>query len=207
MVSVHQRIMKPTKAILFDLDGVLVPAVEWHYEAFVRALGDHGITITRELHDSVLNGLPTWKKLEILGVRADLIDLIEIAKAEYFNQIIEEKCRPNQEKCLLLKELHKKYLIAVCSNARSLSTYRMLERSNLLQYIDRVYGSDDVEYPKPNPEIYLQAMQRFHVTSDETVIVEDSVPGVAAAKASLARVMITPSYQDMNREFMKEFLR
>lgn len=203
----RQKNMKRIKAILFDLDGVLIPAVEWHYEAFVRALADHGTTITRELHDSVLNGLPTWKKLEILGVRVDLIDLIEIAKAEYFDQIIDERCTVDKEKYRLLKALKSKgYKIGVCSNARSLSTYRMLERSGLLKFTHRVYGSDDVEHPKPNPEIYQKAMMKFGVTPAETVIVEDSVPGVAAAKASLAHVLVTPSYHDMNREFMKEYL-
>ncbi len=197
----------PIKAILFDCDGVLINAAGWHQEAFTRALADHGISITRELHDSVLNGLPTWRKLEILGVPLNICDSVELAKATYFEQIIDERCTVDKEKYRLLKALKSKgYKIGVCSNARSLSTYRMLERSGLLKFTHRVYGSDDVEHSKPNPEIYQKAMMKFGVTPDETVIVEDSVPGVAAAKASLAHVLITPSYHDVTRVFMKDYL-
>jgi beta-phosphoglucomutase-like phosphatase (HAD superfamily) len=54
------------KAIIFDLDGVLVDATEWHYEALNRALGLFGYTIARYEHLTTYNGLPTRKKLEML---------------------------------------------------------------------------------------------------------------------------------------------
>lgn len=195
----------PIKAILFDCDGVLINAAGWHQEAFTRALADFGIEVDAEVHENVLNGLPTWRKLDILQVREDKRDLIEIAKAEYFNQIIRERCYPDKEKIALLKAL-KRYKIAVCSNARTLSVYRMLERAQLLKHVDRVFGSDDVEYPKPHPDIYLLAMEELGVYANECVIVEDSKPGVEAAKASMAHVVVTPDYQSVNKELLKEYL-
>lgn len=197
----------PIKAVLFDLDGVLVDATEWHYEAFTHALRDYGIEISRELHDSVLNGLPTWQKLDILNVRQDHCDLIEIAKQNYFQEIMEQRCAPDKKKIRLLKALKKKgYKVGVCSNARSLSTYRMLERGGLLPYVDRTYGSDDVDHPKPSPEIYQEAMKNFGVKPSETVIVEDSRPGVEAAKASLGKVVVTPDYATVTNELLKAYL-
>lgn len=194
-----------TKAILFDCDGVLINAAGWHQEAFSRALADFGMDVDAEVHETVLNGLPTWRKLEILQVREDKRDLIEISKAEYFNEIIKERCYPDKEKIALLKAL-KKYKIAVCSNARTLSVYRMLERAGLLKYVDRVFGSDDVEYPKPHPDIYLTAMEELGFFADECVIIEDSKPGIKAAKASMAKVIVTPDYQSVNRELLKDYL-
>lgn len=195
------------RAILMDLDGVLVDATEWHRVAFTDALEAFGIQITRELHDDVLNGLPTWKKLEKLQIPEELWDEIEDKKRDYFDKILEEYCKPDREKVQLLKALKaKRYRIGVCSNARTLTTYRMLERAGLLPYVDRVYGSDDVENPKPNPEIYQKAMKDLVVGAHQTVIVEDSKPGVEAAKASLATVVVTPSYHDVNRDLLKEYL-
>lgn len=193
------------KAILFDCDGVLINAAGWHQEAFTRALADFGITVESDVHEYVLNGLPTWRKLDILQVREDKRGLIEIAKAEYFDQIIRERCFPDETKIALLKAL-KGYKIAVCSNARTLSVYRMLERAQLLKYVDRVFGSDDVDFPKPNPEIYLLAMTELGVGADEVVIVEDSAPGVRAAKDSMAKVVITPDYQSVNKELLKDYV-
>ena len=56
------------KAVIFDLDGVLVDATEWHYEALNRALGLFGYNIARYEHLTTYNGLPTRKKLEMLSV-------------------------------------------------------------------------------------------------------------------------------------------
>lgn len=195
------------RAILMDLDGVLVDATEWHRVAFTDALEKFGVQITRELHDNVLNGLPTWKKLETLKIPLGMWDEIEDQKRDYFDKILEEHCKPDREKVQLLKALKaKRYRIGVCSNARSLTTYRMLERAGLLPYIDRVFGSDDVDDPKPNPEIYQKAMKELVVGAHQTVIVEDSKPGIEAAKASLATVLIAPDYYAVDREFMKDYL-
>lgn len=195
------------RAILFDLDGVLVDATEWHRVAFTDALEGFGVQITRELHDDVLNGLPTWKKLEKLRVPVELWGEIEDKKRDYFDEILEVQCKPDREKVQLLKALKaKRYRIGVCSNARTLSTYRMLERAGLLTYVDRVFGSDDVDEPKPSPEIYQKAMKELVVGAHQTVIIEDSRPGVEAAKASMATVLVTPDYQSVTREFMKDYL-
>ena len=60
------------KAILFDLDGVLVDACEWHYLSLNRALKEVvGFTINREDHNSTYNGLPTKVKLKILEVNEE----------------------------------------------------------------------------------------------------------------------------------------
>ncbi len=65
--------MKNTiKLILFDLDGVLVEAQDWHYEALNRALELFGMPISRYDHLSTYNGLPTRKKLEMLSVEKGL---------------------------------------------------------------------------------------------------------------------------------------
>ena len=55
------------KAVLFDMDGVLIDAKDWHYEALNRALGLFGIEISRYDHLHTFDGLPTKVKLEMLS--------------------------------------------------------------------------------------------------------------------------------------------
>lgn len=197
----------PIKAIIFDLDGVLIDAVQWHKQAFLWALNDVGIDVTDELHDTMLNGLPTKRKLEILGVPDQIGKAVVEKKKLYTWDMIHEQCEPDHEKTCLIRALKMKgYKLAVCSNATTDSVYRMLERSSLLPYMDRVYGNTDVKRPKPDPEIYQKMMIELDVTPAETVIVEDSPHGVEAAKASLAKVLVVPSFDALNMEFMKEFL-
>lgn len=54
------------KAIFFDMDGVLIDAKEWHYEALNRALELFGMPISQVDHLTTFDGLPTRKKLEML---------------------------------------------------------------------------------------------------------------------------------------------
>ena len=55
------------KAILFDMDGVLIDAKEWHYEALNKALSHFGFIINRDAHLTTYDGLPTKSKLEKLS--------------------------------------------------------------------------------------------------------------------------------------------
>jgi beta-phosphoglucomutase len=54
------------KAVIFDMDGVLIDAKEWHYEALNRSLSNFGYSISRYEHLVTYDGLPTKKKLEML---------------------------------------------------------------------------------------------------------------------------------------------
>ena len=65
-VLIFHSIGNMIKAILYDLDGVLVDATEWHYESLNSALKEIcGFIINRDEHISTFNGIPTMKKLEI----------------------------------------------------------------------------------------------------------------------------------------------
>ena len=77
------------KGILYDLDGVLVDATEWHYESLNNALKEVvGFIIKREEHISTFNGIPTIKKLEILHNQGRL-------DRSLFDKIWEKKTRKN----------------------------------------------------------------------------------------------------------------
>ena len=81
------------KAILYDLDGVLVDATEWHYESLNEALKEiSGFEISRQEHVSTFNGLPTMRKLDILFQQKRILkndfDSIWSLKQEKTNEII-----------------------------------------------------------------------------------------------------------------------
>lgn len=187
--------MANIRAVLFDLDGVLVDAPDWHYEALNRALGLFGFTITREEHESYYNGLPTKRKLEKLtedkGLSLSLHAFINEMKQVYTLECIHRDCHPEFAKQIMMKTLKKRGLhIAVCTNAIRKTTEVMLEHGMLMPYIDLILSNQDVVKNKPDPEIYHTAMQRLQVAPEETIIVEDSPHGVEAARASGAHVIV-----------------
>src|SRR5262249_42410895 len=179
--------------VLFDLDGVLVDATEWHYVALNRALALFGFDITRYEHLSDYNGLPTRKKLQMLsvekGLPAALHNTLSQLKQVYTRDEILTKCRPVFEKEYLLSRLRKEgYRMAVCSNSIRESLHLMVQQSGLSGHFDFLVSNEDVSRPKPDPEIYATAMARLDVRPAETLIVEDSPHGLEAARRSGAHV-------------------
>ena len=195
--------MTRISCVLFDLDGVLVDATEWHYVALNRALALFGFDITRYEHLSGYNGLPTRKKLQMLsvekGLPAALHNTLNRLKQVYTRDEILTKCRPVFEKEYMLSRLRKEgYRMGVCSNSIRESLQLMVHQSGLDEYFEFLVSNEDVSRSKPDPEIYVTAMARMGVTPGETVIVEDSPHGLEAARRSGAHICQVTGFPDVD---------
>ena len=194
--------MTRIRAVVFDMDGVLIDAKEWHYEALNRALGLLGHAISRYDHIATYDGLPTRKKLEMLsierGLPRELHAFINSLKQEFTLQIVHKECKPVFQHEFALSKLKADGMaLAVASNSVRASVELMMARSNLLPYLDVVLSNEDVERSKPDPQIFQVAMRRLGVAPDETLVVEDNPHGVEAARASGAHVMVVQSPLDV----------
>lgn len=199
------------KGIIFDMDGVLVDATEWHYEALNRALGIFGYTITREEHITTYNGLPTKVKLEMLtkekGLPITLHKFINDLKQRYTSEVINQMCNPDMEKTSMIEKLRRQgYKIVVCSNAIRDSVRNMLERSGLIQFCDFFLSNQDVTNPKPSPEMYLTAINRLGLKPTECLIIEDSPLGIQAARASGAHILKVSGYKEVTYNNIKKIM-
>jgi HAD superfamily hydrolase (TIGR01509 family) len=177
------------KAILFDMDGVLIDAKDWHYEALNRALEHFGYTISRESHLSTFDGLPTRQKLRMLsssrGLPEGLHDFLNALKQAYTLEISYQRCKPVFNHQYALSRLKKDgYKLAVCSNSVRQSIEAMMRLSSLSTHLDLIVSNQDVEKGKPDPEMYLKAMQSLNVEPNECLILEDNEHGIQAAVAS-----------------------
>jgi HAD superfamily hydrolase (TIGR01509 family) len=195
--------MTRISCVLFDLDGVLVDATEWHYVALNRALALFGFDITRYEHLSDYNGLPTRKKLQMLSVEKGLPqalhDTLSRLKQVYTRDEILTRCRPVFEKEYMLSRLRKEgYRMAVCSNSIRESLRMMVQQSGLERYFEFLVSNEDVSRPKPNPEIYATTMTRMGVRPTETIIVEDSLHGLEAARRSGAHICQVSGFADVD---------
>ena len=191
------------KAVIFDLDGVLVDATEWHFDALNDSLRLFGFEITREEHMGFYNGLPTVEKLKVLsekkGLPLRLHEVVKLLKRKYTDDKVARFCRPSHEKQILLTHLKTNgYRLACCSNAQKYSVLNMLRFSGIDNFFELVIGNDEGFDPKPAPDIYLAAFDRLKLFPKETVIVEDAPHGIAAAKASGARVIEVRGFEDVN---------
>lgn len=195
--------MKKIKAILFDMDGVLIEAKDWHYEALNEALRLFGHEISRQDHLTTFDGLPTRDKLNLISetsfLPVSLHGFVNEMKQHYTRTQIELKCKPLFQHEYALSKLKKEgYKIAVCSNSIRASIDNMMEKAALAQYLDLIMSNEDVTKGKPNPEIYTTAMQRLGVFPEECLILEDNKNGIAAAKASGGNLLQIVEVTDVN---------
>lgn len=193
------------KAVIFDMDGVLIEAKEWHYDSLNRALSLFGYQISRYDHVTTFDGLPTRRKLEMLTIEnklpKELHDFINEMKQIYTMELIHAQCKPRfVHEYALSKLVSLGYKLAVASNSIRPTVELMMQKSHLDTYLSVILSSDDVLTPKPSPDIYIKAINKLGISPKECLIVEDNENGIKAAKASGAHVMVVHEVEDVNIE-------
>ncbi len=191
------------RAIIFDMDGVLIDAKEWHYDALNRALGLFGMEISKYDHLVTYDGLPTRKKLEMLsrerGLPLALHGFINEMKQDFTMELTYTRCKPIFHHHYALTQLKEKgYRLALCSNSIRSTIEAMLNKADLMRYMEFYLSNQDVVKSKPDPEIYSRAIVRLGLTPAECLVVEDNANGIKAAQDSGAHVLIVNSTMDVN---------
>lgn len=186
--------MNKIKAILFDMDGVLIEAKDWHYEALNEALKLFGSEISLYDHLVTFDGLPTKDKLNMLTsvgkLPKELHPIINKMKQKHTMRMILNKCKPLFAHQYALSKLHSEgYKMAVCSNSIRKSVEVMIQQAGLDKYFEFYVSNEDVSKGKPDPEMYSKAMNKMNLKPEECLILEDNENGIKAAKASGAHLL------------------
>lgn len=171
------------EAVMFDLDGVLVDACEWHYEALNMALRKTiGYEISREDHETKYNGLPTNVKLRMLKIDDQTSSRINTMKQMFTVDIISERAKVMPEKIELhqyLKSIGVK--IACVTNSIAATARMMLEKTGQIEYMNLIVSNEDVRNNKPSPDCYNYAIEKLKIDPNKSMCVEDSPKGIEAA--------------------------
>ena len=191
------------KLVLFDLDGVLIDAKKLHYDALNLALEDKYF-INEDEHTNIYDGRKTKEKLNMLsmdkGLPVELHDQVYTDKQKLTLELISQ-LKPIDEIISLFKELEfQNYLIGVCSNSIRRTVLTALAKTELMEYCSVILSNEDVKNSKPHPEMYWKAMSMMGVLPENTLIVEDSPPGLLAAQRSRANYIRVDDPWDVTRE-------
>jgi HAD superfamily hydrolase (TIGR01509 family) len=193
------------RAILFDLDGVLIEAKHIHYNALNDAIqittGTTEFVIGWDEHLSVYDGLKTSQKLKMLTEKKGLPiqyhrDISDL-KQKYTLKYLADVSINNQLRQLFHTLRERDYMIGCCSNSIRRSVLVMLSKLGLIEYLDIIVSNEDVKNSKPHPEMYWKAMSMLEVLPEETLIVEDSPPGLLAAARSRASILRVNNPRDL----------
>ena len=196
------------KVIIFDLDGVLVDTKMIHFEALNLALKKFKFDeINSDDHNKIFDGLPTIEKLKILNKRSNLskkyFSKINNYKQKITSNILKKKIKKNRNVLEIFKNLHKDYKIAVATNAVRSTLKICLNKLGISKYIDYKLSNEDINNPKPNPEIYLKIFVKFGLYPSEALIIEDSHYGREAAISSGAKLLPIKNINELSLKKIK----
>ena len=187
------------RAVIFDFDGVLVNSEPLHYRAMRDALAPEGILVdpAEYLREYVAydDRLALGRALELHGQPAGVVRIEELAarKARMFAQLKKEvPFFPGVR--ALVRGLHKAMPVGIASGARHEEIESILEQGGLRKCFDAVVGADDVARTKPHPDPYLEALRlltarRAGLKAGDCVAIEDTPPGIEAARAAGMKVV------------------
>jgi HAD superfamily hydrolase (TIGR01509 family) len=196
------------RAVIFDLDGVLADSEPWWNQIDAKLLAEYGVTYRGEYHQNVVGvsyrlAVEFYKKA--FGVSVPTEEMMrrrgEIATEFFANRV---GLFPNVKE--VLEELRQMKLhLAVATSSVSASARPFLDRHHLTGFFEVIVTGEEVECGKPAPDIYLRAAGKLGSLTDACLVVEDALPGVAAARAANMRVAAIPDTRFVNpREYEKK---
>ena len=195
-------------AVLFDLDGVLADSEPWWNQIDAKLLAECGATYRGQYHQNVVGvnyrlAVEFYKKAFGLSVPSEemMRRRGEIATKFFANRV---GLFPKVQE--VLQELRQMKLhLAVATSSVSVSARPFLDRHHLTGFFEVIVTGEEVERGKPAPDIYLRAADKLGIHADACLVVEDALPGVAAAKAANMRVAAIPDTRFVNpRKYEKK---
>ncbi len=202
------------KLICFDLDGVLINnSKQLHYEILNRALQEispeHVITL--EEQSQIYEGLATKTKLQKLTKLRNLPESLhahihtkkqEITKEVFSNYNFNVN---HHEMLTYIKQQNIK--LALCTNTIRETTDIILTKLDIKKYFDFILTNEDVSLSKPMPDIYILARSKAQIKPFQTLIFEDSVHGLEAARLSGAHVQQVENAEQLNIQFVSDIIK
>ena len=196
------------KAVLFDMDGVIVDSEPLHKKAYYKMFNDVEIDVSERLFES-FTGQSTLKICKTLCHDFSLSnspeDLVNL-KRKHFKYIFEND---TEFKLIdgvldLIKDYIRNGLVLVLSSSDSMVTINnIFKRFNLDKYFTAKLSGADLHASKPHPEIFIKAAQTSGFKKDECIVIEDSTNGIKAAKAAGIYCIGFDSIHSKNQDYSK----
>ena len=202
------------KAILFDLDGVLVNTRTLHFDTFRRAYETvcAPLTLSWKEHLELYDGLSTRQKiakmisLDLISAEKgeDLFDLKQKLTMELLGTYVSPRPILNQMLAALKQQ---GYRLVCASNSIRATLDKTVELLKIQDFFEFTLSNNDVLSPKPSSEIYLKCFERLQVLPQDCLICEDSDRGREAAYASGAHVLEIEDAEDLTFEKLQVALQ
>ena len=177
------------KAVIFDMDGVIVDSEPLHRKAYQRMFFDFELEVSNELYES-FTGQSTQAICEILCNLFNLnykVELLVNRKRKYFELLFDEDDELSLIEGVLdlIKDYYKSGLNLILASSASMQNInRIFKRFDLDSYFKCKLSGADLKASKPHPEIFIKATEASGFLKENCLVIEDSTNGISAAKSA-----------------------
>ncbi|MBN1844151.1 MAG: HAD family phosphatase [Sedimentisphaerales bacterium] len=190
------------RAVIFDLDGVLVDTGPLHKQAWLDLAEREGWSFSEEFFRRTFGMQNKQIIPQLVGdINPEELERLSDWKEDRFRRISRGRLRLLDGVEALLRDLQEhRFALAVGSSAPRANLEFMLQETQARSFFDAVVCSQDVPRGKPAPDTFVLAAERLGVPAARCVVVEDAVPGVQAARAAgmaVAAITTTRCRQDL----------
>ena len=187
------------KAVLFDMDGVIVDNLPYHVEAWLLFCQRNGIPLTREVFYKELNGMNSKDTFEWFykkEMTRSEVEKLEDEKELLYRGFYAEHRKPAEGLVSFLQDLRSRGIkTALATSAGPGNIDFIVDGLGIRNQFDAIIGGAEVTKGKPDPEIYVKAAALVGVAPEDCWVIEDSLQGIASGLAAGARVVgITTSH-------------
>ncbi len=177
------------KAVIFDMDGVIINSEPLHHKAYYQMFDQVGITVSADVYESFTgkSTLAVCQELKDTFLLSQTPQELASIKRQHFDVIFHEDedfdLIPGVR--ALIEDYHQHGLTMVLGSSATMpSIERVFERFGLNPYFQAKFSGADLKESKPHPEIFLKAAGATGCSKSECMVIEDATNGIKAAKAA-----------------------
>ncbi|MCB4797780.1 HAD family hydrolase [Neotamlana laminarinivorans] len=194
------------KAVIFDMDGVIIDSEPLHHKAYHKMFNDVGANVSKELYESFTgqSTLNVCKQVcEVFNLNEAPETLVKLKRKHYKNIFENDDALQLIDGVLkLIKNYHANGLKLVLASSASMpSINQIFERFDLNQYFSAKFSGADLKQSKPHPEIFIKAAESTGFKNEECLVIEDSTNGIKAANAANIFCIGYDSFNSKNQDY------
>jgi HAD superfamily hydrolase (TIGR01509 family) len=196
---------KDIKAVLFDMDGLMIDSEPFHQKAFDAVLKEYGSSLSIEENNSLYVGIGDIAAAEDMVKRKQLPiskeELIQKKQTVYMQYLQSDIIAQDGLRGLLIELKRLKFKTAVASGSTLDEIKAIVTQLKIDKYFDFLCSSSQVSRGKPAPDIFLFAASKLGVNPTECIVLEDAPSGLRAGIAANMHVIIVPSRETVGSDF------
>ncbi len=194
--------IKEIKAVIFDMDGVLIDSEPLWRKAMIEGFASIGVLITEEDCKKT-----TGNRLkEVVEYWFEKLNILDFLPTEIEHRIINTLVKLINKEGKAISGVievinfcnNKNIKIGLATSSSNQLMEAVLEKLKLKNTFKSSISAENMEYGKPHPEVFLICASQLQISPLECIVIEDSINGVIAAKAAFMRVIALPEQENIS---------